>query len=279
MARRILGLVLFGVFTGSLATVGAWSAPAKSKQTPPIDASQLPAGHFLGTLVSPPDADRIFTVTVRYQQLVLNPKQNFRAGSNLQAQYNHILQLQKQLQNPRNRNPGGTMNQLQQALLSFQQQLTQAQLSAFKLVNASQNVDFQAAEDMKVRLLKAPAVYDDKGNIKRSYTPAEMKELKGKNPNLPGFESSVDALKAGMNVQVTLGKHRTLHPATPGKDKDATIEEVKEKDKTTAPQKDAPKDNSSEKKMQAQMIVILDITSAADTTTSPGASQSKQTSK
>jgi hypothetical protein len=260
MGRRLLALALLGGIGGILAAAGG-SAAAPTKAARSVDAAALPAGTFTGKLVSAPDADRMFTVKIQYQQLVPNPRANL--GGNLQAQYARIVQMQARMAaNPRNFNPVA-MQQLQMAVLQFQRQLGAAQAGAVKMTNVSQNVDFQAAEDVKVRFLHLPSSYDDKGNLKK-YTQAEIKELKGKDASLPGYESSVEALKAGMVVQVKLTRHQP-HAAPTTKDKEADP-----KDKS----KDEPKDRSVEKKMQIQLIVIVNDPAAGDTPT--GAPKSKK---
>jgi hypothetical protein len=251
---------------GIAATTGGWAAPV-GKPGAAVDAAQLPAGTFTGKLVSLPDADRIFTVNVQHQQVIPNPSVNFGTNAALRMQYARILQLQAQMAaNPRACNPVA-MQQLQTAVLQFQRQLSRAQARALKVANVSQNVDFQAADDVKVRFLHLPAAYDDRGNLKK-YTPAEIKELKGKDASLPGFESSVDALKVGMTVQVKLTRHQP-RPAPATKDKEADPKEKKDN------AKDEPKDRNVEKKMQVQLIVIANDPATGDTPSS-GTSKSKK---
>ncbi len=129
----------------------------------------------------------------------------------------------------------------------------------FHVVNAAQKVDFQAEENVKVRIKALPEQFDDKGNIK-TYTKEELAELKGKDKNLPGYESSLDKLQNGQIVQVTLGVHKKPKPVAPPaaspaveKDKDKD----KDADKETDASKDKDKDATSQHKLQVRMIVIL----------------------
>ena len=50
--------------------------------------------------------------------------------------------------------------------------------------------------------------FDDKGNPKQ-YTKDELKALKGKDSDLPGYESTLDTLKIGDTVKVTLAAPKT----------------------------------------------------------------------
>ncbi|MFO0845164.1 MAG: hypothetical protein U0797_22725 [Gemmataceae bacterium] len=106
---------------------------------------------------------------------------------------------------------------------------------SYKTNVARTEVEFQAAEKVRVRTLKLPEQFDEKGNVKK-YTSAQLGELRGKDSRgLPGYESSLDRLEAGMKVSVRLSA-APARPAGPkGKDGEA----------------------SAEKKMQVRLIVIL----------------------
>ena len=106
----------------------------------------------------------------------------------------------------------------------------------------------------KVRTYDLPPNYDEKGNVKK-YTAAELKDLKGKDSNLPGYESSFDQLQTGQVLKVTLA--RTKEPAKSDKDNDK--DEDKDKDK------DLDKDKSADKKSEVTLILIKsDGTSSSD---------------
>ncbi len=65
------------------------------------------------------------------------------------------------------------------------------------------SVQVTTVDDVKVRTLTPPVVYDDKGKV-RKHTAKELKELKGKG-NLPGYTAGWDDLKVNEIVSVTLG--------------------------------------------------------------------------
>ena len=192
---------------------GGRQAQAPTPATSSLDADKLAPGVFTGTVMSVPDSDRILSLNITYQKLQLKSGQNLnRSNQQLQRKYNHIMQLQNRLMHPSYRhNPFGTMQQLQNALVQFQVQSARAQANMFHVVNAAQKVDFQAEENVKVRIKALPEQFDDKGNIK-TYTKEELAELKGKDKNLPGYESSLDKLQNGQIVQVTLGVHKKPKP-------------------------------------------------------------------
>jgi hypothetical protein len=263
-------------------TVAASTGAAPPKKAPPpqasLDADKLAPGVFNGTIVSPPNADRIFTVNVAYKKIQLKPGTNLgRINQGLQRQYNRIIQLQNQMQNQmmqpvyrgrRGRggpNPMQTMQQLQNAVAQFERSLAQAEANLFQVVNATQKVDFQAEENVKVRVMELPEQFDDKGNI-RKYTREELAELKGKDKRLPGYESSIDSLRVGQVVSVRLGVHKKPKPKpslSTGTAKDSDKDKDADKDKPKEKEKDKPKepvkddDASVQHKHQVQLIVIV----------------------
>jgi hypothetical protein len=66
-------------------------------------------------------------------------------------------------------------------------------------------VEFQLTENAKVRTMLLPSdeAFDEKGNPKK-YTAKELAELKGPDKSLPGYQSSIESLRAGQTVQLTL---------------------------------------------------------------------------
>jgi hypothetical protein len=251
----------------ALGWASALSAPPKGP--PALDADKLAPGVFTGTIVSTPDKDRLFTLNVIYQKLQLRPGQNLgRSNANLQRQYNHIVQLQNQLMNPgRHRNPIALMQQLQNTMVNFQVQAAQAEAKLFQVVTATQKVEFQAEENVKVRIKDLPEDFDDKGNI-RKYTREEQAELKGKDKNLPGYESTIDALKVGQIVEVTLRAHKKARPAA-----SPSTSASKNKDADSDKDKEPEKESTNQHKMQVKMIVILKDGSSSGSKTSPSANK------
>jgi hypothetical protein len=105
--------------------------------------------------------------------------------------------------------------------------------------------DFQAADEMKVRAAQPPLDYDEKGKPKK-YTAKELKEMKGPDPNLPGYMADFDSLKAGQIVKVYF--------IPPKKDEGKAWAA---KDKPKKKDKDGDKDIADEVKAEARMIVIM----------------------
>jgi hypothetical protein len=237
----------------------AAAAAQKNKAQPqnPLDADKLAAGQFTGALVTAPGTDRTFTLKVQYQDVQLKPNalrnannQNNHANRQLQQ----IARLQQQM--ARSKNPAQQMAQIQRIVAQMQVGQLRAQRNLYNVVNRYQDIEFQAEENVKVRTAELPENFDEKGNVKK-YTREELRQLKGKDTNLPGYESSFEALKEGQLIQVTLATHQAKKPATagPGDGKEnASLDKAVEKEKSSL---DKALDKDGEKHKQVRLIMIM----------------------
>lgn len=94
------------------------------------------------------------------------------------------------------RNPFQRANRLRQ----YQLDLARRQNDVFVM----QEIELQAAEDIRVRTNFPPVVYDDKGFLKK-WSTAELRKLRG-NSKLPGYPTEFDSLRPGQVVSVYLAK-------------------------------------------------------------------------
>jgi len=226
--------------------------PGKNNSPPSVDAEKLTARKLTGKLVSTPGTDRSFTLQIQLQQLKLKPDalrpRDDPELRNLARSQRRLLQLQDRL--ARSRNPARELRQIQEVQQQMQADLLRAQLrpqpNPYQVVTTTQDVTVQAAPDADVRTLVLPEPFDEKGNIKTRYTREELKKLKGKKAHLPGYESSLEDLKVGQVVEVTLAPRKARKPAPNNKDLD----------------KDPVED--AEKKVQAGLIVITSEASAGE---------------
>lgn len=102
------------------------------------------------------------------------------------------------------------------------QQMLQAQAQLYELATVQKEVEWTAADELKVRRRNPPPQFDDKGKLKR-WTRKELQELKG-NDKLPGFSAEFSDIKAGQIVEVTLlPKKKGPRPVRRGKDAEAEI--------------------------------------------------------
>lgn len=187
---------------------------------------------------SAPGSDRRFSIEVEVPKAAGggNGNRNNNAG-NLARMQMQLQQAQRQLATAR------TPQQRQQAmnrLMQLQHQLAQQaaranQGGAGRVTMVKQEVEFQASDTVKVRTLHTPDQFDEKGNLKK-YTAKEIAELKGKDKNLPGFESSLEKLSPGQKVRLVLAAARQ-NPGNKDKEGDAGL---------------------NEKRMQVRLIVILE---------------------
>jgi hypothetical protein len=120
--------------------------------------------------------------------------------------------------------------------------------TGYKITKVKSLVEFQASESVKVRTMVLPEEFDEKGKPKK-YTKDELATLKGKDKNLPGYESSLDKLETGQKLRVVLAAVRKKPVAKAkeaDKDPDKDVEDKDPKDK-----------DMTEKKMQVKLILIL----------------------
>ena len=269
------------IFLTSL-IASAPAAPPKNKAKnkpaaplPKVDADVLPAGTFGGVLTSPPSSDRMVTLKITYPEVRLKPgaKMPNLRSSHGRAMQQIYQQMHRAEQMPHMRRGSGgrynhhhhynalsSMMQQQRMYMQGQQRMAQAMARAqqqelrllqqeikaiqnmYQVVQVSRDFDFQLTQNVKVRMKDLPEQFDEKGNIKK-YTREELTALKGKDKNLMGYESSLEALHPGQTVLVALRTHKKAKLATPAaqKDKDAAIEI----------------DPALEHKMQVTVLVIL----------------------
>jgi hypothetical protein len=276
--RRLVGIALLAglVFLSAL-NVYADEEDKDRPKTTTIDSSKLNADEFVGILKTVPGTDRMFTLEVQsvkyvpagkvrpisplllkhsgavargYNNAVNNYAKVVSQVAKAQAQVASARSL-KSRQSAQNKlnNLTGTFNnaiaRLQRATLAAEAQLIREGIAiekampGLKPVATRKTLEFQAMETVKVRTMVLPEQFDDKGE-KKKYTKEELAELKGKDRNLPGYESSLEKLEAGQKLRVV---------QVPAKKKPA------DKDKEDADLDKDPKE--VEKTKQAKMIVIL----------------------
>jgi len=228
-----------GLLAALLLVVPALAAD-KNNAPPPRDAANandyqaLADVHtVVGKLLTVGGTDKTLSLRVDYQVLQPNPN-GIRANNN---NLNHLLRQQRQVL--RTRNPFLRAAKMQQLEVQVLRTQAQAVNNAFKVVRDHKEFDLTTTAEVAVRYLEPPAAFDDKGNPKK-YTAAELKEMKGKNPDVPGYAADFDKLQAGQTVRVTLAKPK----ANKEKDKDAADDKKPQVSMVViladAPQTDAP---------------------------------------
>jgi hypothetical protein len=271
------GLILAPLFIALATDAAPPNVKPAQAAAKTIDSDNLPAGQFTGTLVSMPDSERLFSLKVNYPEVRLKPGAripNLQNGhaQNMNRGFQQILRLQQQLnRGTQHHHAIHNMVQMQQAFLQMQvsqerakqsiariqQQKLQQELkmlrqeiqaiqNLYQVVKVTREITFQADPEVKVRIKDLPKQFDEKGNIKK-YTREELTALKGKDKNLMGYESSLEALKSGQSVLVILRAQQKPQStrtdiAAGQKDKDDEKED---------------KNASIQHKMQAKVIVIF----------------------
>jgi hypothetical protein len=225
MRSRYLATVLL---SGCLLAAALAADPPKK-----TDGGTLPPGDYTGKLVSTPGTDGSFTVTVETDRTEANANAASRENHEVQQllkDQEHIDKLQIELARAKTvKEYEHRLAQLNDAVARMQANGVRDQLKnsgAIKVVKEHKDVDFHAADGVKVRTQNPPPRFDDKGNLK-PYTKDELAGLKGKDKDLPGYEAASDALKAGQQVKVTLALPKTTDKKDSDKDKDSDAQPKK----------------------------------------------------
>lgn len=104
-----------------------------------------------------------------------------------------------------------------------QKRMVDIQRKLYKEVK--KDVSLRTTDDVKIRVSKPPATFDEKGNL---VPPSKevLKELKGDDPRVPGYKAEFSDLRSEQIVQVSLVRKRDAlrrPPVTPGKDVDIEL--------------------------------------------------------
>jgi hypothetical protein len=213
------------------AAEGQDSKSKSSDQSTSIDASTLKAGEYIGRLLAAPGSDRQFTLRIDHYEA-----KDSAAAEKATNQLNAKVQRARQLEQQVAANP--TLQQVN-ALKQLYNEIRKEQNQLLDLYNVTKDIEFHAADDILVRFLKPPVVYDDKGE-RKTFNSAQLTAMRGFDLNVPGFEAKLSDLQANQIVQVSL---RSAKSGTGAKAK-AAADSDKEKAKP------APT-------MEAAMAVIL----------------------
>jgi hypothetical protein len=176
-----------------LPAVGADKADAKNAEKGVTSEKMFRAGQLAGKILTINESKK----SIRLQVTLQYPKLN-------QGALNSLVQGQLSMQRAAyNNNPQSRA----QAMYNAQRQMLQAQATLYSVQTMTKDVELQTTDEVKVRHGRPPEQFDDKGKPKR-YTPKELKELRGPDPKLPGYNAEFSDLHEGQYVTVSLVKKK-----------------------------------------------------------------------
>jgi len=225
----------------------------KDQKTPtaPLEAEKvLRPGQYVGKLVVLNGSNLVFRlefVRLELKPGAQNQRNTNRAYQNLLNEYSRLSRAQQQL--VRARTPQqqiSALRQIQTVSLQIQRSTLQQlgfgglQNSPYVLKKDFRDIEVELAPNVEVRTFFLPFVYDDMGNPKK-YTKEELKELKGPNPNVPGYKSDLSALKQGQAIKLTLARVKEKVEAVEVKKDDKEKKDPEKKDPPKVAEKDPPK--------------------------------------
>jgi hypothetical protein len=237
--RRAIGLTAALVAAAALLTGSPAGAQKKEKANPDLDKDKdansekmIKAGVLTGKVANIYEDKRVLRLTVNV------PLQKVNTGS-LQSLQN----AQRDLAMARAR---GDRN----GMLSAQKAMAQAQASLVTVEYKTQHVELTVQDDAVVRTAWPKGDFDEKGKLKK-LTKAELKELKGPDPKVPGYKADFSDVATEQVVRVTLVKKKQTGPAK------AVRPKPKAKGKGKDDDPDAAADLLGDNLPQVSMIVIL----------------------
>lgn len=173
----------------------------KSDKTKSTDKSKSPskAKKEKFEYATPPIPGKITKLKDSSRSFTLELKGGQRDPQRVTA--NDYHQAARMLEISQDRNPLSRQRQLVELQMDMQRRRND------EIVTRTQHVDFTADENVKIRIKDPPTEYDDKGNPMK-LTKAELKKLKGPDPNLPGYTAEFEQVHVGQYVQVYLPKQK-----------------------------------------------------------------------
>jgi hypothetical protein len=190
---RWIGLLLIG-----LAALPAWAddKPAAKKPDAKKEAKEklIATGQLFGRLTEVDGSARTLTLEVTLQIPVPNEE----------AVARHAELAQELLEALTIPDPGERLDRVREVRAA----MVENAANLYTIEEQQQSIPLQGVDELQVRVLKLPPVYDDKGRPRR-YTTKELRELKGSG-NAPGYRADLDDLREGQVVRVTLARKKAV---------------------------------------------------------------------
>ena len=114
----------------------------------------------------------------------------------------------------------------------------------FRVTTTGKDYEFDLSDKLVVRWKEPPFQYDDKGEVK-TYTKAELAEMRGKDPKIPGYKAKIEDLLAGQTVKIFLNP--PPKKTKPKDDKVAKADDAKVDSKVDDAKKDDAKKDDAKK--------------------------------
>jgi hypothetical protein len=209
---RLLGSALLLLVFGLLSS-GPEVLAQKSKAKPDPEKEGLKntektikAGLLVGRITNIYEESKKIRVQISVPVMRLDEG----AAINLINARNEVVQAQLAMQLARD--PNGIF-QARQHLAQAQLRLAQAQATLYRPEMVTHDLEVQPTDEVIVRRTQPPQTFDDKGRLKKKYTKAELKELRGDDPKLPGYTAEFGDLQNDQIIRLTLVRKKGEKPA------------------------------------------------------------------
>ncbi|MHB1426011.1 MAG: hypothetical protein ACYC3I_22840 [Gemmataceae bacterium] len=176
-------------------------------------------GKFKGVDTDPAAAEKKMMKKAQVQATVVNVVED-KKTLRLRLTIPYVRINEGQLQNYNNAVTNMMRATKPQDFVNAQNAAADAAALVYEIATVQKEVEWTAADEIKVRAANPPPQFDDKGRPKR-YTSKELRELRGTD-KLPGFPAEFSDIKSGQTLVVTLLQKKTgPRPVRRGKDAEA----------------------------------------------------------
>ena len=213
--RRALVLGLLAVAWPALAADAPKDNADKPEAKDQPAEKMIPLGQVGGVIKNTGGSQKVLTLEVTQQFLELNPG----AEAHLAREQEDLLRRQRQILATRN---PVTRQKEMIGLIREVQRMQVNQQNLFHIKEVKKDVEVVPADDVKVRTLQPPVVYDDKGYPKK-YTQDELKAMRG-DGKLPGYGSDLDSVQPGQVVIAYLARKKPGAAKEPDKESQKDME-------------------------------------------------------
>jgi len=196
---RCLGAGVLLVLIVSSCSPAVWAQKIKPKadETEKNSEKNIKAGLLVGRIMNVYEESR----KLRIQISVPVTRVDEGAAVNVLQARQQLVQAQLAMQMARDPN---ALLQARQQLAQAQLQLAQAQAGLYRTEMVQHELEVQPIDEVIVRRAHPPETFDEKGRLKKKYTKAELKELRGDDPKLPGYKAEFSDLQNDQVVRLHL---------------------------------------------------------------------------
>jgi hypothetical protein len=170
--------------------------PVPMRQPPPPPNPWVKVGQLTGRIRSYQESDRSIALTIKTPELNVGAVQG-------------LAQAQARMAQARFQPPQQQIQTIQQAQI----EMLRHQNNMYNMRDT--DVTLKLHDDVKVRMAMPPPTFDEKGRLVTRYSQEQLREMKGSDPSLPGYNAEITDISPNQVVSIVLVQHREKMRARP----------------------------------------------------------------